>query len=92
MNETQVAQMEAFIERNNYRRLGFEDYRHERIYVAERKDEERNAWAVIWSTMGVRRYLLCNPRSTQEQRQAAALIDARGFIDQAKTIGLDTRH
>lgn len=92
MNEVQVAQMEAFIERNNYTRAGFEDYRGERIFVAERKDEERDSWAVIWSTMGIRRYLLCRGRTTREQRQTAAVLDARGFIDQAKTIGFETRH
>lgn len=92
MNEIQTAQMEAFIERNGYSRIGFEDYRGERIFVAERYDPQKKAYDVIWSTMGVRRYLECKRATGQADRQEAALFDARGFIDAAKTVKLMTRH
>ena len=79
MNEIQVAQMEAFIERNGYKRMGFEDYRGQRIYVAERRVGQY--WDVTWHSMGVRGYIQCKWGSTRAVRQAVALLDAKGFVD-----------
>lgn len=81
MNELDRAAMEAFIDRNGYKRLRHEFYRGEMIYYAERHRVRDGMVDFFWSTMGFRRHIEFFASSERATRLDVAKLDARAHVD-----------
>lgn len=77
LKEEVYRDFDAAIDRQGFKRLGYEDTKWGRILVAERRYMEPHShWKVIWAVRDFAQILECYPHSSQDMRFKAAVAAA----------------
>lgn len=77
MKEEVYRHFDAAIDKHGFERVGYEDTKWGRIFVAERwYDEPQPHWRVMWAVRDFTNTLECYPHSVKDMRFKAAIADA----------------